>query len=304
MNLKKPKMPQKIDIISYASCYGAQDQRCDSGPIALKNLQLTEKLESLQYSVNWAKTIRPDHVPKTEKETLELITNNCKELARQTHRAVDENRQIVVIGGDHSCAIGTWSGVFSALQHATSIGLIWIDAHMDSHTMQTSISGAIHGMPVAALLGHGDPGLCSIESSENKLKPQNLCLVGVRSFEPEEAQLLNKLGVKIFYMSDIQTLGLSEVLKQARQHVTRHCDKYGISLDLDAIDPEDAPGVGSPETHGICGKELLNALKICQSDNKFIGIEITELNSSRDHVDKTAKLAIDAILAAFTPIAD
>ena len=288
---------KQIQIIGYASCYGAQDHRCDSGPLTLKNLKLSETLRDSNIDAHWAPYITADHAPETQADTLAVITGNCKDLAGQTRSAVEGGKQIVVIGGDHSCAIGTWSGVYSALPPTSALGLIWIDAHMDSHTMETSPSRAIHGMPVASLLGHGDPKLCSIESTENKIHPENLCLVGIRSFEEAEAQLLNKLGVKVFYMDDIHEHGLNKILKLAHEHVTRQSNKFGISLDLDAIDPEDAPGVGSPESFGISGKSLIKALKNIEFDENFIGIEIAELNSNRDHVDKTARLAIEAILA-------
>ena len=293
-------LKKQIQIIGYASCYGAQDQRCDTGPIAIKNLDLTQQLEAASFEVSWSNDITPDHKPTSNQDTLTVISDNCKELARQTHSAVTENKQIVVIGGDHSCAIGTWSGVYSALSEPTNFGLIWIDAHMDSHTMESSPSGAIHGMPVATLLGYGLPELTGIQSTNKKILPQNLCLVGIRSFEADEADLLNKLGVKVFYMEDIDKLGLNQVIKLAKDHVSRNNNKYGISLDLDAIDPQDAPGVGSPETHGISGVSLIEALKYNDFKTNFIGIEITELNSSRDSVDKTARLAINAILACLS----
>jgi len=291
---------KQLQVIGYASCYGAKDQRCDTGPTTLNSLQLSTRLADAGFDVSWSNNVTPTHVPDSNAETLSLIINNCKELARQTHKAVAANKQIVVIGGDHSGAIGTWSGVHSALQHSSPLGLIWIDAHMDSHTPDSSISDAIHGMPVATLLGYGAAGLCHIESETNKIQPQNLCLVGVRSFEAAEAQLLNELGVKIFYMHEIQKLGLNKVLALAKAHVSRQGNKYGLSMDLDAIDPADAPGVGSPENHGISGKNLISALKSLNFGENFIGIEISELNSERDDVDKTARLAIEAILACLS----
>lgn len=291
---------EQIQVIGYASCVGAQDQRCDSGPVTLKDLDLTTRLETANYQVSWSPIITPDRKPESASDTLSIITDNCKVLARQTHEAISSNKKIIVIGGDHSCAIGTWSGVYSALPNPSQLGLIWIDAHMDSHTIKSSSSGAIHGMPVAALLGHGDSGLCQIESANNKILPQNLCLVGVRSFEPAEESLLQKLGVKVFYMEQIKKLGLDKVMLLAREHVSKNGNHVGVSLDLDAIDPEDAPGVGSPENQGISGKSLIETLENIDFGENFIGIEITELNSHRDYADKTARLAIEAILASFS----
>lgn len=294
---------KKIQIIGYASCYGAQDQRCDTGPITLQNLQLIEQLNNANFDAQWSPNITPSHTPHSATDTLAVIVDNCKALAKQTRSAVEQHKKIIVIGGDHSSAIGTWSGVHAALiaeKPSAQLGLIWIDAHMDSHTMASSKSGAIHGMPVASLLGHGDLALRYIESNHSKLQPQNLCLVGIRSFEAAEAQLLEKHGVKVFFMRDIHEHGLAKILALAKTHVTKHSDKYGISLDLDAIDPDDAPGVGSRENHGISGKILIKSLKSIDFNDNFIGLEVSELNSNRDYVDKTARLAINIILACLS----
>jgi len=291
---------KRVQIIGYASCYGAQDPRCETGPIALKNLQLQQQLADANWQVSWSADITPTRAPENSQETLSVIIDNCKDLARQTRQAISQDHHIIVIGGDHSCAIGTWSGVHKGLPDDSQLGLIWIDAHMDSHTMHSSPSGAIHGMPVACLLGHGEKSLCEIESELPKVLPENLCLIGIRSYEPEEAELLNRLGVRIFYMDDVNKLGLTEVLTQAKAHISKNSSHFGISLDLDAIDPHDAPGVGSPESGGLSGAALINALQNTELNENFVGIEITELNSSRDRVDKTARLAIEVILASLS----
>ncbi|HFE38461.1 MAG TPA: arginase, partial [Gammaproteobacteria bacterium] len=167
---------KNLNIIGVASCYGAQDLRCANGPLTLKKLHLKETLENKGWHIQWDKNIYPQSLPVDQNASYLLVLDICKQLARQTHKLVMQDQRFIVIGGDHSCAIGTWSGVYSALER--DFGLIWIDAHMDSHTRKTSPSGALHGMPLAALLGHGDKALCNIERPGQKLKPQNLCLVG------------------------------------------------------------------------------------------------------------------------------
>lgn len=190
MKKKQKKRNEKhIKIMSYASCYGAQDYRCASGPITLKNLDLSTRLNIMGFNTHWMPTIQPTHNPTSSEDNLAVIKNNCKDLADQTHWAVAQDKKIIVIGGDHASAIGTWSGVHSAMPSG-DFGLIWIDAHMDSHTAASSPSGAIHGMPIAALLGHGEKILCDIKKSEPKIKPENLCLIGIRSFEPAEKNLI------------------------------------------------------------------------------------------------------------------
>lgn len=289
---------QKTHIVGVASCYGAQDLRCADAPKTLKHLKLKEELEKQGLDIQWDKTIYPIDMPVDQTTNTAVVLDICKQLARQVHHIVSQDERFIIVGGDHSCAIGTWSGAYCGLGEQNDFGLIWIDAHMDSHTSQTSPSGAIHGMPLAALMGHGDAEFCNIEIEGQKLKPQNLCLVGIRSYEEGEAKLLNKLGVKIYYMEDVQKLGLEKVLTLAKEHVCKHSRAYGISIDLDAIDPIQAPGVGSPEQNGLNGQELTNCLANLNLSKDFLGIEIAELNSDKDYDDKTAKLAINLIKAA------
>lgn len=292
---KSSLRPREIAAIGVASCLGAQEAGCASAPLTMRHLRLKDRLEKHNIHFSWTKTLLPLPLAENDASRLFAITQTCKQLARQIKHSLFKHQQFVVIGGDHSCAIGTWSGAYAAIQSKGALGLIWIDAHMDSHLPETSPSNAIHGMPVAALLGYGYSDLTQIESSNPKIKPENLCLVGIRSFEKEEAELLDQLGVKIFYMSDIQQLGLNKVLQLAQQHVTASTVAYGISLDLDAIDPRDAPGIGSPEPGGLAASELLNALANLNYESNFLGIEVTELNPEKDVLDITANVAMDII---------
>jgi len=292
------KLANKISVIGAASCYGAKDMRCADAPIVFQKLA-DAPLFKHSGNITWLKNIYPDHIPTSYSDKISVISEVCKQLAKHTQNAIINQESFVVIGGDHSCAIGTWSGAYAALQKQGDIGLIWIDAHMDSHTMATSPTGAIHGMPLACLLGFGDEQLTGIEAPANKLKPSNVCLIGIRSYEKEEKAFLEKLGVKIFYIEDVEKLGINSVLTQAKILVSQNTVAYGISIDLDAIDPNDAPGVGSPEKNGLNAKELIDALKKLDFDDEFIGLEIAELNSEQDLDDKTAKLAIKLINTIF-----
>ena len=201
---------------------------------------------------------------------------------------VAQDQRLWVVGGDHSCAIGTWSGAAAGLDGP--LGLIWVDAHMDSHTPATSPSGAVHGMPLACLLGYGPPSLAELGGPRPKLRPENVCLVGVRSFEPEEARLLDELGVRIFHMDEVERRGLSVVMHEALDRCQRQTAGFGLTIDLDAIDPFDAPGVGSPENGGICGKDLANSLEQIGDHPNLVGVEIAELNPDKDIDGKTAEL--------------
>jgi len=290
---------KKISIIGMASCYGAQDMRCAEAPRILQELKLNEFLSNQSTRAEWLKNIYPDHFPVNKVDKLSVIVDLCKQLVKQTRHAINQHNQIIVLGGDHSCAIGTWSGAYQAIQQQGELGLIWIDAHMDSHTPETSPSGAIHGMPLACLLGYGDNQLTEIAGKSPILKPENVCLIGIRSYETGEAELLSRLGVKIFYMEDIKQLGMEQVMRLAQAHVIRNSVAYGISLDLDAIDPRDAPGVGSPEKNGISAQQLIRSLKNLTLNENFIGMEIAELNYEQDDDDKTAMLAIKILKATF-----
>lgn len=283
-----------------ASCYGAQDVRCADAPQRLSALGLKETLEIEGLDVKWNKNIYPNNLPKDNESNKAIVLSICQQTAKQTKRITSNKEPFVVIGGDHSCAIGTWSGAYASLNDNQALGLIWIDAHMDSHIPESSPSKAIHGMPVAALLGFGDKAFCHIEKEAAKLNPKNLCLVGIRSFEKAEKELLNKLGVKVYYMEDVHRLGLDTTLKLAKSHVEKNGQPYGLSIDIDAIDPSQAPGVGSPEKGGINGDLLIDTLRNMRFAENFIGLEVAELNASKDNNDKTAKLAINIIQAVFS----
>ncbi len=179
------------------------------------------------------------------------------------------------------------------------LGLIWVDAHMDAHTPRTTPSGALHGMPLACLLGRGAASLTAI-AEHATLDPAHLCLVGVRSFESAEAVLLKRLGVRIFFMEDIAHLGLDAVMREAIAHVRKDTAGFGISIDLDAVDPGDAPGVGSPVAGGIGAAELTAACSRLALQSALTGIEIAEYNPRRDRHLATGGLVaniLDAMLA-------
>jgi arginase len=219
------------------------------------------------------------------------------DLAESVLATVQRGRRFIVVGGDHSCAIGTWSAASLAIRDRGSLGLVWIDAHMDSHTPQTSPSGAAHGMPLACLLGYGDPELTELLDPKPKLEPRHVCLVGVRSYEEEEAGLLNHLGVRVITMEEIHRHGLAWAMEQAFERASEGTAGYGISIDLDAIDPTEAPGVGSPAPDGLHGQELVAGLARLPEQPILLGIEITEFNPLHDQDNCTAHLVCDLLNA-------
>lgn len=226
---------------------------------------------------------------------LEAVVALGARLAREVERVLRAGHFPLVVGGDHSCAIGTWNGVRRVLAEQGPLGLMWIDAHMDSHTFATTPSGQIHGMPLAALLGEGDAALAGTAPT---LRPEHVCLIGVRSFEAGEAALLYRLGVRVFDMAEVRRRGLAAVFDEALAIVRRGTAGFGVSIDLDALDPAEAPGIGSPVPGGLGCVELATALTRLRDDPAFVAMEIVEYNPHRDHDQRTAGVAgalVDAV---------
>lgn len=264
-----------------------------SGPEIICKLLNTEAAHILE------NPIIANLIPPQDKSRLPIIADFCSRLANTTKDVIAARGFPIVLGGDHSIAVGTWSGVIEAHQAHQKFGLIWIDAHLDSHTYETSPSKAYHGMPVAALLGEAEPERAHILSSLPKISPQHLVFIGSRSYEPEEEALLKRKNVKIFYEKEVKELGLKKVLEEAKKIATNGTKGYGVSLDLDFFDPSFVPGVGSPEAEGGNPHEFLQLINILLN-SELKGFEITELNPKLDIDNATAKIAasiVERILA-------
>lgn len=204
----------------------------------------------------------------------------------------------LVLGGDHSCAIGTWSGIADAWRGAGRIGLIWIDAHLDSHTPQTSESQAPHGMPLAVLLGHGLPVLTDLFDWRAKLLPQHVVVIGARSYETGEMALLERLGVRVMAIDEVERRGLDTCIAEAIRIVSRGTCGYGVSFDLDAIDPLDVSAVGSPAEQGIGARTAVAALRGFAGDARLLGFELVEYNPERDDAARHGAGVCGALLTA------
>ena len=280
-----------VEIVGVACGHGAQDHGCAAGPDAVRGEGLVERLRARGCAVHWRDTIRPETQGATD---LEIVAGACERLAQRVETIVRRGDFPLVLGGDHSCAIGTWKGTALAHEGRRPIGLIWIDAHMDAHTPQTSPTGALHGMPLACLLGHGDEALTGIGHGA-RLEPERICLIGVRSFERGEAELLARLGVRIFHMEEIARRGLSAVLHDALTIVLEGTAGFGISIDLDVLDPSEAPAVSTPVAGGISRSALLAALTQLARHPALLGAEIAEYNPGRDLHAATARFVADAI---------
>jgi len=206
---------------------------------------------------------------------LEYFSNN---LAHAVNKTLCERRLPIVVGGDHSCAIGTWAGV-KRFYRPDRLGLIWFDAHMDAHTRETSSSGNYHGMPLAILLGHGDERLVKLGNETPMLDPKRVCLIGVRNYEAKEKELLDSLDVKYFTADEVRSEGIRKVMDQAIVIATGNRNSYyGISIDLDVLDPSRMISVNTPEPNGLTVPELMEATRGLRYDNALIAMEIAEFN--------------------------
>lgn len=289
---------ETIQLIGFASGIGAPDPDCGHGPEVLRQMGLETVLEQHGLHAKWKSFITTPVLNLENQQRSDFLLLQLKSLAHEVAKSVFQRERFVVIGGDHSCAIGTWSGASHQLHTRGSLGLIWVDAHMDSHTPLTSHTGALHGMPLACLLGYGEQRFTQLYSNRPKIHPQHLCLVGVRSYETEEAQLLKRLGVRVIDMKEIKQRGLYNAMQEALEIANRGTIGFGVSIDLDSLDPSEAPGVSTPEMDGIVGSELIAALEAVSNEHDLIGLEIAELNPNKDKNSMTANLAIEAILAS------
>lgn len=280
-------------IIGVGSGWGARDMGTASGPKALMEAVPAFFQKFPQTLTDWheGKPLRfsnPLPLPVRQAQVhAEHVLKMAVTLSAQVQNTLLREQLPLVLGGDHSMAIGTWSGVKLALNEE-DMGLIWIDAHMDAHSPQTSPSLNMHGMPVAVLLGYGDSQFTGIGSLAPKLKPENVCLIGIRCFEPEEATFLKGLGVQVYSMKDVRRRGFAAVFQEARRRMPAR--RFGLSIDVDAFDPEEAPGTGTPEASGLRLEDVRRSLCGLAQDPAFLGLEIAEFNPHRDIDGKTCFL--------------
>jgi len=290
---------QKISLIPYSCGAGAGNKTCADAPEYLQKTGFTDLLRKKGVEASWL----PDLISK---EILDRLPSNvakvaayCAQLRNQVQDVLVSGGFPITIGGDHSMAIGTWTGVADCLHTRRKLGLIWIDAHMDAHTAKTSHSGNRHGMPVSYLLGYGDDELIKITKGEPVIVPYQLCLIGVRSFEREEEELLHSIGAKFFTMEEVRKRGLSDVMLEAVKIVSAHTAGFGISIDVDAFDPEIAPGTGTLESGGLLKEQFIEAIEFAIKGytSQLLALEIAEYNPHLDKNNITANLIAEIISA-------
>jgi arginase len=283
---------------------GAARRGVEMGPSAVRLAQLAPRLERLGHDV-----IDTGDVPVPTRETLRLgrgidylpiITSVCRDVAQRTEAIVREGRIPIVLGGDHSLAAGSVAGVANALAaRGQRLGVIWLDAHADLNTPESTLSGNVHGMPVAHLLGHGDPAMIALASPAPAVRPEHVVIIGARDLDQAERNHARQFGVTVYTMRDIDERGLRTILAEAIAKVSIGTDGLHVSLDLDFVDPRDAPGVGTPVRGGVTYREAHLAMETLWDSGRVVSLDLVEVNPVLDRFNQTAELAVELMASAF-----
>jgi arginase len=298
--------PRKIKVIGVPLDLGASRRGVDMGPSAVRVAGLEARLEALGHEVRDSGNISVA-IAETKSSGdqraryLKEITDTCTRAAEMVVKSLTEGMTPVILGGDHSVAAGSVSGVaeFSRRQNQ-KIGLIWIDAHADMNTPSSSPSGNVHGMPLAALVGLDPEPLKNILGFAPKVQPENVVLIGVRDIDPAEKENIRRAGIsEVYTMRDIDERGMRTVMEEALRAAGRGTAGYHVSLDMDWIDPEDAPGVGTPVRGGATYREAHLAMEIIADHGRMLSLEVVEVNPVIDEHNRTADLAVELISSAF-----
>jgi arginase len=297
--------PKKIRVIGVPLDLGQSRRGVDMGPSAVRVAGLEARLEALGHQVEDAGNITVA-LPEQKKEGaanakyLKEITATCTKQADLVLKTLEAGKFPIVLGGDHSVAAGTVAGVAEFYRRQDQkIGLLWIDAHSDINTPDTSPSGNVHGMPLAAIMGLGPADLGNIYDFSPKVRAENCVLVGIRDVDAHEKENIRKAGVEVFTMRDIDERGMRAVMEEALRMAGRGTAGYHVSLDMDWIDPEDAPGVGTPVWGGATYREGHLAMEIIADHGRMLSFEIVEVNPVIDEHNQTADLAVELTLSAF-----
>jgi arginase len=284
---------------------GADRRGVDMGPSALRYADLNEKLEELGHEVRDLGDIdviipETQHFGDPHAKYLNEIASACTQLAKMVVATTEEDRIPLVLGGDHSIAMGTVSGMAEAFRRrGKKLGLIWFDAHADVNTPDISPSGNVHGMPMAAILGYGPKELTHIFDFAPKIQPQHVAMIGIREVDRLERELVKKSGVRVFTMKEIDRRGIGTVLDEALSIVTNGTDGFAATLDADFLDPYESPGVATPVRGGADYREAHLAMEMISDTKKMVSFEITEINPILDTHNKTAHFGVELILSAF-----
>lgn len=295
-------MNKTIEIIGAPSAFGQRKLGVNMGPDAMRYAGLIERLENIGHTVIDQGNVESPAIDmkkyKSEQgglRNLEEVTTFCESLCEKVDGVVQKGNYPVVIGGDHSIAMGTISGI---AKHYKNLGVIWYDAHGDLNIDETSPSGNIHGMPLRALIGDGHENLVNIGGYKNKVKIENIVLIGMRDLDEGEKAYIKEVGIKTYTMADIDRLGIGKVIEETLAYLDK-CDGIHLSLDVDALDPVETPGTGTTVPGGITYRESHFALELLNDCDKITSFEIVEVNPLIDIYNKTAEQAVGLVGSFF-----
>ncbi len=294
-------MGNEIAIIGAPIDLGAGRRGVDMGPSAMRYTGLHGRLEALGYRVRDlgnlpAPMVETSAAPPVGAKLryLEPIAALCEAIADAVAGCVEQGLLPLTLGGDHSLSIGSVSG--SA--RGRTLGLVWIDAHADYNTAETTPSGNIHGMSVAALTGRGHPLLTGLAGRSPAIRPEHVALVGVRDLDTLEREALRNSGVRVYTMHEVDRRGMANVVDEAAELAGRGTDGFHLSFDLDVVDPREAPGVGTPVSGGISRREAHLAMEILAQSGRIRSLDLVEVNPILDERNATAELAVELVLSA------
>jgi arginase len=295
----------KLRIIGMPTDLGASRRGVDMGASAMRIAQLGERLSGLGYDVEDI-----GNIPVAIRESVKLddakmrylpeILASSKLLKEQTYNCMKQGKTPLIIGGDHSLSIGSIAGIAKYFhEKGERIGVIWIDAHGDINTPETTISGNIHGMPLAHILGKGHKQILDLFATNPIVDPARVVLIGIRDLDPGERATIKDLGVRTFTMRDIDELGMRTVMQEAIRTCSSGTAGIHVSFDVDGIDPTVAPGVGTPVRGGLSFREGHLVMEMLHDSQKIVSMEVAEVNPVLDIANQTADLAVEFVLSAF-----
>ena len=294
-------MRMNIHILEMPLDYGASRHGSDMGPSAIRLAGIRTKLEGLGHKI--VRSYCPIQIeaqeyadigPNPKAKYLTPIVKACTALAQEVESAADANEFPLVLGGDHSIVLGTLAGLSASYKKTNKrIGVLYVDAHGDFNTTETTPSGNIHGECLSASAGYGIPELVNLYHEGQKIDAHNICYVGLRDIDPGERLLMKEAGVTAFSMSDIDRQGFAEVLKKVKLFFRTHADVVHVSFDMDALDPMFAPGTGIPLPGGLNYREALLLMEEMATTNMVHSAEIVEVNPVLDVRNQTAAMAVE-----------
>ena len=293
-----------ISILGVPLSYGASMAGVDMGPAALRVARLNQRINNLGYSVRDLGDLRLDrpHVtpePQDKLKYVNEIRSTCEQLARTVEEIMAAGEFPIVLGGDHSIAIGSFAGMSAYYRkRGETLGLIYFDAHADMNTPDTTPSGNIHGMPLAVLLGYGVPELTDVLGFSPKIDPEHIVHIGARDIDPGERELIHKLGIRFITMREIDERGMSGCIDEAINIASAANAGYSVTFDVDALDPGDAPGSGTLVRGGLTYREAHLAMEKIAEAGGMRSLEVVEINTALDVNNKTAELGVELILSA------